>query len=351
MSIGRSAEQAAEEGEDLFEFAIGGKVEKLSRAEVERRLHFDASNTQRAQELAEERRQDQVELAAERQRIAEREARLSATLDTLVNRATPDKQAEPPPKSLREIIRPHLEALPTDYVSDAEAGTKVQRAMEGMAEGLEQAWGDRDATLSQKYEARIAALQTEMAAKVAEAGQQAEVKLTRHSAATDAESRNERVFEEALATSELANLPLTNAEIAEIRRKAENTYNDQTGKFDPVAQKWIYTTRAVIDAARLVDSVYEKLRAKDHATVRSEGLRARLRGEDASRSTPSRSRPAFGSENNDDGAGFLDKISLLEARLKENPHAAADIMAQLSPQEIARFKQLRAERAALLRSG
>lgn len=327
-----------------FEFEFNG--EKLNREELERRLKFDSANTQRAQEIAEERRQVQ----AERQRIAEQEARLAqertqlyTTLDTLVNKVGSESEPETP----RRQAPSYIDALKgIDFVSDAEAATKL-------AQGLEKAQAERDAVMQEQYEQRIAQLEAKMQktleGKVAEVQQQAEVKLTRHTAAEEAQARNERVFRETL-DSKLADYNLTAEEIGHIKQKALTTYSDTGGQWDANAGVWLTSERGILEAARSIDSVFDKMRAADRVGARRDGLQARLRGEDASRSTPNRSRPAFNGEPNTTPVAEWD---LLRTRLDRGYISPGDAMEVLKnlPGGVEGYKAWKKEQDALLRSG
>ena len=331
-----------------FEFEFNG--EKLSREELERRLKFDSANTQRAQEIAEERRQVQ----ADRQRVAEQEARLAqertqlySTLDTLVNKVGSESEPEAPKRQLPS----YLDALKgIDLVSDSEAASKL-------AQNIERTSVEREAAiraeLREENQRNLAALEAKfgktLEGKVAEVQQQAEVKLTRHTAAEQAETRNERVFRETL-DSKLADLNLTADEITAIKQKALTTYSDTGGQWDANAGVWLTSDRGILEAARSIDSVFDKMRAADRVGARRDGLQARVRGEDASRSTPNRSRPAFGGEPNQTPVAEWD---LLRTRLDRGYISPGDAMEVLKnlPGGVEGYKAWKQSQDQLLRSG
>lgn len=331
-----------------FEFEFNG--EKLTREELERRLKFDSANTQRAQEIAEERRQVQ----ADRQRLAEQEAQIAkertqlySTLDTLVSRVGSESAPEAPKRQLPS----YLDALKgIDFVSDDQASTKL-------AQNLERTQAEREAAireeLRQENAQNLANLEAKFSksleGKVAEVQQQAEVKLTRHTAAEEAQTRNERVFRETL-DAKLADYNLSAEEISAIKQKALTTYSDTGGQWDANAGVWLTSERGILEAARSIDSVFDKMRAADRVGARRDGLQARLRGEDASRSTPNRSRPAFGGEPNQTPVAEWD---LLRTRLDRGYISPGDAMEVLKnlPGGVEGYKAWKKEQDQLLRSG
>lgn len=339
-------DQQVQEQEE-FEFTIDGKKERLSLRAVEDRLRFDAANTKRSQEIAREKEAVEAEkqrMAEERTRLSQERNQLYTTLDTLVKRTGSESEPEPP----KRTVPSYVEALKgIDFVSDSEAPLKL-------AQSLEKAQAERDEAQRREHERQIAQLRAEFQESqkkaVAEVQQQTEVKLTRHTAAEEAHARNNRVFQETL-NGPLAELPLTDQEINQIKQKALTTYSDDGGVWDGPAGVWLPNERGILEAARTVDTVFDKMRAADRAAAKTDGLRARLRGEDASRSTPNRSRPAFGGEPDD--SNLVSQWELLNRRLQGNyitPEAAMDTLRAM-PGGVEKYKAWKREQEALLRSG
>lgn len=343
--------EEGQQGEEVFEFTVDGKPFKGTKREVENMLAFSATTTQRAQEVAERERRLQAEQQAAERRLVEREAALLSTVNNMVERVAPPPKPETQ-LSLHDQVRPHLEALPDELVSDGDAPQKLRQNITAITERIITAQESGSAALVRQLQQQMGELEAKLTQKLEAANRQTEVTLTRNNAATEAQKRNDRVFEEALASEELSRLNLSRQELETLKTKALTTYSDDLGKWDPAAKEWLITPKGVISIARSMDSVYEKMQAAATASARGEGLQARIRGRDASNSTPNRSRPALGAESEQmSDSEFIAKIEFLNEKARRNPKAASEIMAAMSDADWKRLDAIKAEQAEAFRTG
>lgn len=334
-----------QEQEDLFEF--GG--EQLTREEIERRLKWDAENTRRA----EENKRNFEAVQAERQRLDEERRQLQGEREktmSLLERSLPkqpEKPKEPefPKFSMRDRVAPILEDLKTlDPVTDKDWSQRLARAQETLLANIEQAQGENNQQLLQFYQRKLnenqQQMQQMMDQKLAEQDQKHQVRLSQRDAAGEAQARNERVINEVLNRDDFKALNLDAQQRSEIMASLESHLGAPYGQYDEPSRRWLWNNKAVEDAAWSVPSVRQKIIAGQLAQARREGLEARLKGEQASNSTPRRGRSLEGPA----GSSYEERVNYLLGLGRKMTSEA--VQSVLSPEEQQRFLRERRQEMA-----
>lgn len=335
--------QQAEDGTVLLDEAQieleDGTV--LDLAEAERRIKFDSANHQRAEELKAERRQ-----------LADQQERLFQVLDKANDRMAQQPSAtaaepavEPAPKlSVYDALKENeqtiagLEGL--DFVGDAGAVKRLQLTLAQNQRKLAEAAAADNQAMVQRFQNETNDLKQQLAnlaRRQEESAATTQVQLTRRDAAAAADERNDRVLQQVLQKDTYAKLNLTPAEVEAIKTKRQGLLSAEYGEYDSGSQRWLWNDQATEDAIRLVPTVRAKMEALSSAGARNDGLSARLRGGEASRSTPLRGRPPASNTGED----FNAKLQEIAAGMENGQLSSQEALDMLTPEERQRFKDMR----------
>lgn len=320
----------------------------LDLEEAERRIKFDSANTQRAQALADRERQ-----------VVEQQERLFGVLDKAADRlnqpsaattASPGSQL--PKMSVYDALAESEQLVASlkglDFVGDASAVDRLTNALAQSNKKIAEAAAADNRKSMEFFAEKSAGLETQLAAlarKQDETAATTQVQLTRRDAAAAADERNDRVLQQVLQKDTYAKLNLTPAEVEAIKTKRQGLLSAEYGEYDSGSQRWLWNDQATEDAIRLVPTVRAKMEALSSASARNDGLGARLRGGEASRSTPLRGRPPTSNSNED----FNAKLQEIAAGLESGQISSQDALSMLpTKEERQRFMDMR--RRALERS-
>jgi len=313
----------------------------LDLAEAERRIKFDSANHQRAEELK-----------AERRKLEEQQERLFGVLDRAAERLNQPPAEDRTPLRVQESKVSVYDALAEseqlvaslkglDFVGDASAVDRLTSALTQSNKKLAEAAANDNQAMVQRFEAETKGLKqqlADLARKQDENAATTQVQLTRRDAAAAADERNDRVLQQVLQKDTYAKLNLTPAEVEAIKTKRQGLLSAEYGEYDSGSQRWLWNDQATEDAIRLVPTVRAKMEALSSAGARNDGLSARLRGGEASRSTPLRGRPPASNSSED----FNAKLQEIAAGLESGQLSSQDALALLpTKEERQRFMDMR----------
>lgn len=278
---------------------IDGEV--LPRDEVVRRVRqtreFERANHERATVLKRDREQLEADRAAFRTEREGRRAESNAIVETLRSLTPKPETPEDRPLSFADL----LEQEKVDPVGDEEGVKKLgqlwDRTREEDATRLER-------RLRAEFEGRLASTTQQLEGRVQQAARTVEQQRARDRAIQDVDRANRQLLERRLRAK--------HAELAEqlSEEDREGLYaamgslvgraSDGTpyGQLDSMSL-YHWTDQAVDDAMWVHKPTRQLLLARETATARRDGMLGGVRGEEASRSTPTRVQRRTG-EGGDD---------------------------------------------------
>uniref|UniRef100_A0A6M3XCC2 Uncharacterized protein n=1 Tax=viral metagenome TaxID=1070528 RepID=A0A6M3XCC2_9ZZZZ len=241
---------------------------------------FTQANHQRAEELKREKAQLENERQAWAREREDSSQERKAYLDTL-NRFAPKAEAtnEPPPLNYREAISQ------IDLVADAEApqklGQVIDVALANERESERREWQKRLEQVNQTFNQRLDKVQQEQSTK-----------LSRQDARRQAQEHNDKLFNDTLKSKygEVAT-QIGDEGIRAVRKAYEAQISNDYGELDRAGQ-WRWKESAVEAAVWAAAPSRKVMLARETANARTQQLGARVRGDDASRSTPIRTQRA-----------------------------------------------------------
>ena len=314
---------------------LGGDLGVMTVAEMRQGQKGNRAITKGFQDLAAATKKADAAAEERDRRLASREDRTARALADI-------------PGAIGDALKPAPEARPNawetidkaygelDYVGDENISAKVQDLRRQ----------EREAT-DARAEGRVNSIRNEMRGLLKDQKRDSDRKISENQGVQLARERNDRVFEDAL-TKEFPNLDVTPELKAEIKRKFHQHVGDEDyGKYDRQAKSWMWNDQAVIDSVWATDGAREQL-IEDRsvpatAEGRKQGMLARLKGEEASNSTPGRSgRPS--AVNKEDA--FVEKIENIREALAKDTISPDEAKAMLSPEERQLYGKLRRDHMA-----
>jgi hypothetical protein len=287
-----------------------------NRAKFERANHERAAEAKRALDQARAERQA-IEEARRRQQ-EEHRAYLAALQNVTVAKK---EDSAPPAPTMVDLLKD------VDPVGDEGWHSKLANAIEQRDTQRETLLRQQ---MQQELERRTNALKTELERKLTTTTSTLEQREARKRAKDEADKHNSEVFNRRL-TKEYADIAsqLSDEDRQVIYEKVKSQISNDVGALGQDGQ-WRWNEEAVDNAMWMVPKARQLLVAREVASARGDGLSARLRGEAASRSTPTRSQRRGTGTPADNLAA---KINTVAEQLAARRITREEALSQFTPDE------------------